>query len=169
MKLLRTICVLALALGIASGAYAATQSVKLSGDIAIRAFGRGDYDLNTHHHEPDAPGQPTAFEAMEDPNQGTSDWQTWFMSTAEIQLDADLTDNVSGVLRLFNQRDWDVRTTSNNVPTVDNLYNATNVGLNPENDNPNLREFNVGLDLAYIELKEFLYSPLTLKIGRQDL
>jgi hypothetical protein len=29
--------------------------------------------------------------------------------------------------------------------------------------------FNVELELAYIELKEFLYSPLTLKIGRQDL
>jgi len=27
----------------------------------------------------------------------------------------------------------------------------------------------VNVDLAYIELKEFLYSPLTLRIGRQDL
>jgi hypothetical protein len=27
----------------------------------------------------------------------------------------------------------------------------------------------VNIDLAYIELKEFLYSPLTLRIGRQDL
>ncbi|MGB3113421.1 MAG: alginate export family protein, partial [Candidatus Omnitrophota bacterium] len=29
--------------------------------------------------------------------------------------------------------------------------------------------FDVDVDLAYIELKEFLYSPLTLRIGRQDL
>jgi len=168
MKLLRTVCVLALALCVASGAYAATQSIKLSGDIAIRSFARGEYDL-TKHQEPIIPGQPNVNERHQDPLHGTNNWQTWFMSTAEIQLDADLTDNVSGVLRLFNQRDWDVRTKADTDMRVDSLYDATNVGLDPDSDNPNLREFDVGLDLAYIELKEFLYSPLTLKIGRQDL
>jgi len=172
MKLLRTICVLALALSVASGAYAATQSIKLSGDIAIRAFARGDYDLNANHAEPAIQGASTAVERNADPLLGTNDWQTWFMSTAEIQLDADLTDNVSGVLRLFNQRDWDVRTKdldANDSQRIDNIYTATNAPVYPGTAYPDLREFNVGLDLAYIELKEFLYSPLTLKIGRQDL
>jgi len=171
MKLLRTICVLGLALCIASGAYAATQSIKLSGDIAIRGFARDNYDLNKNHAEPAIPEQPTLAERHADPLHGTDDWQTWFMSTAEIQLDADLTDNVSCVLRLFNQRDWDVRTKNATGRRNDDIYDATYTSTfpDPDSDNPNLREFNVGLDLAYIELKEFLYSPLTLKIGRQDL
>ncbi len=171
MKLLRIICVLALALSVTTGAYAATQSIKLSGDIAIRGFARGDYDLNAHYEEPDIPQQPGAFERQQNPLQGTDDWQTWFMSTAEIQLDADLTDNVSGTVRLFNQRDWDVRTKNaagaDPAVTYDATYQSTDPV--PDSDYPNLREFNVGVDLAYIELKEFLYSPLTLKIGRQDL
>ncbi|MGB2705292.1 MAG: alginate export family protein [Candidatus Omnitrophota bacterium] len=170
MKLLRTICVVGLALSVATGAYAATQSIKLSGDITIRTFARGEYDL-TKHQEPIIPAQPDIDERHMDALYGTNNWQTWFMSTAEVQLDADLTDNVSGVIRLFNQRDWDVRTKEGDADTkrTDNLYRATNTPLYPEEAYPDLREFDVGLDLAYIELKEFLYSPLTLKIGRQDL
>ncbi|UCD55799.1 MAG: alginate export family protein [Candidatus Omnitrophota bacterium] len=137
MKLIRIACVLGLTLCLATSVYAGTQSVKISGDVTVRAILRSDYDLDEDNEEPatvDTTGIGT----------GTSDWQEYFMSTAEVQVDANLTDNVSAVIRLFNQRDWG-------------------------DDNATTDEFDVGMDLMYVELKEFLYSPLTLKIGRQDI
>jgi hypothetical protein len=163
MKFLKVLCVLALVFAVSAVAYAETQSVKVSGDIALRAFARGDYDLRSGDPEPD--GVILATES--------NDWATYLLSTAEVQIDADLTDNVSGVIRLVNQRVWG-----------DDNYTSTTAGVG---DNPELRRISVNgivderqvngndlalkldIDLAYIELKEFLYSPLTLRIGRQDL
>ncbi len=161
MKLFRTICVLGIALCLAASAYAGTQSVKISGDLTIRSFARDDYDLNHNHAE----GTNIGVTSTLDPTTDTSDWQTYLMSQAEIQIDADLTDNVSAVLRLFNQRDWDVTSVGNG--TSADIWNSTTGVDNIHTQSAN--EFDVGLDLAYIELKEFLYSPLTLRIGRQDL
>ncbi|KJJ84255.1 hypothetical protein OMAG_001880 [Candidatus Omnitrophus magneticus] len=100
----------------------------------------------------------------------SSDWSTYLTNTAEVQVDADLTDNVTGVIRLVNQRLWgDVY---GNNTAADNTYGI--IGA-PYTDQVAARtvssadSFDVNVDLAYIELKEFLYSPLTLKIGRQDL
>jgi hypothetical protein len=144
MKFVKIICVVALVFAFSAVAYAETQSVKVSGDITARAFMRDNMDLNKH-----------------DSTSGTdasNNTQSFLMSTAEVQIDADLTDNVSGVIRLVNQRAWgDQNYTYGNDPEINNT------------DNANINAFNVGVDLAYIELKEFLYSPLTLKIGRQDL
>ena len=151
MKLLRTVCVLGLALCLATSVYAGTQSVKLSGDLTVRSLVRDDYDLSHNDAEP---------ASVRTGN--TSNWETYFMTTAEVQLDADLTDNVSAVLRLFNQRNWDTSTKSIQYSTLMGELGRQGYTQDPE-------EFNVGLDLAYIELKEFLYSPLTLRIGRQDL
>ncbi len=63
---------------------------------------------------------------------------------------ADLTDNVSTVVNIVNQRDW-------NATTFD--AGTANAGA----------EFDVELDLAYVQMKEIFYSPLTLTVGRQDL
>ncbi len=68
------------------------------------------------------------------------------MSIIRLRIDADLTDNVAATVRLINERDWD-SPASNTVQTSDDI----------------------DLDLAYVTLKEFLYSPMTLKVGRQDL
>lgn len=67
---------------------------------------------------------------------------TAFNSIVRVRVDADLTDNVSACVRLINERNWDVA-------------DATSTDID--------------LDLAYVTLKEFLYSPLTLTIGRQEL
>lgn len=70
------------------------------------------------------------------------------ISQVRVRIDADLTDNVSTTVRLLNERVWgaeDDATTSVNDDT------------------------GVDLDLAYVSLKEFLYSPLTLTLGRQEL
>jgi hypothetical protein len=69
-------------------------------------------------------------------------------SIARVRVDADLTDNVSATIRLLNERYWGNETSE-----------PGSGGTNTEID----------LDLAYVTLKEFLYSPLTLTIGRQEL
>lgn len=65
-----------------------------------------------------------------------------FNSAVRLRVDADLTDNVQTTIRLINERDWNVAT----VGSTD-----------------------IDLDLAYVTLKEFLYSPLTVTLGRQEL
>ena len=67
-----------------------------------------------------------------------------FWSTqTRVRIDADLTDNVMTTVRLINERRW------NGQGTTSNSF--------------------INLDLAYVVLKEFLYSPLTLTIGRQEI
>ncbi|MFH1458681.1 MAG: alginate export family protein [Candidatus Omnitrophota bacterium] len=70
-------------------------------------------------------------------------------SITRLRVDADLTDNVMTTVRLLNERYWDSET--DNVNTT---------------SDPNTE---IALDLAYVTLKEFLYSPLSLTIGRQEL
>ena len=65
-----------------------------------------------------------------------------------VKVDADLTDNVMTTVRLLNERYW-----GNENTTVGDT------GVNTD----------IFLDLAFVTLKEFLYSPLTLTIGRQEL
>ena len=69
-------------------------------------------------------------------------------SIARIRVDADLTDNVIATVRLINERYW-----GNESQVAGDSSDNTNIDL----------------DLAYVTLKEFLYSPLTLTIGRQEL
>ncbi len=66
----------------------------------------------------------------------------FFATQIRVRIDADLTDNVAATVRLINERNW---TTETNSST------------------------DIDLDLAYVTLKEFLYSPLTLTLGRQEL
>src|SRR3989338_7603632 len=150
MRFLSVLCVLALALCITASAYAETQSVKVSGDLTMRGIFRDQYDYQ---------GAPTEAETRVGI---TSANRSWFMSVAEVEVDADLTDNVQTVIRLVNQRDWNVYT--KNVSSDTTLIPNGFGGYTENND-----EFDVVVDLAYVTLKDFIYSPLTLTIGRQDL
>ncbi|MCX5714166.1 MAG: alginate export family protein [Candidatus Omnitrophica bacterium] len=60
-----------------------------------------------------------------------------------VKVEADLTDNVMATVRLLSER---VLQTSESSTSTD-----------------------IDIDLAYVTLKEFLYSPLSLTIGRQEL
>lgn len=71
------------------------------------------------------------------------DDESFYLSTVHVGVDADLTDNVSAHVKLLNQRKWDSHSSSND----DDIH----------------------LDNAYVTLKEFLYSPLTVMAGRQNL
>jgi len=66
----------------------------------------------------------------------------FFATLTRVRIDADLTDNVMTTVRLINERDWTAEDNSNT---------------------------DIDLDLAYVTLKEFLYSPLTLTLGRQEI
>ena len=78
---------------------------------------------------------------------GTSDSEKFIFSTVGINLTADLTDNVSADIRLVNQRDWG--------------SNADLAG----------GDSGLGVDIsrAYVTMREILYSPLTIRVGRQPL
>ncbi|MFH1202323.1 MAG: alginate export family protein [Candidatus Omnitrophota bacterium] len=66
------------------------------------------------------------------------------LAFTRVRVDADLTDNVSTTVRLLNEREWGAEVDTGSQTGVD-------------------------VDLAYVTLKEMLYSPLTVVIGRQEL
>ncbi|NQT90299.1 MAG: alginate export family protein [Candidatus Omnitrophica bacterium] len=72
------------------------------------------------------------------------DNQNSFMQQTNVSVEADLTDNVSTYVRILNERDWNAETTS-------------------------AQHFDVLLDEAYVTLREMLYAPLTVKVGRQNI
>lgn len=108
-----------------STSFAAVESIKISGDINSEFITR---DL--------ALGETTVSD---------NDHDTFF-SQIRLRFDADLTEGISAVLRLINERGWG----------EDNSADLNNAD-------------DLDIDLGYIELKEFLYEPLTLIVGRQRL
>ncbi len=77
------------------------------------------------------------------------------LSHARVRVDADLTDNVAITVRLLNERTWGESFASGTTAAV-------TLGTSEINDD-------INIDLAYVTMKEFLYSPLTMVVGRQDL
>ena len=72
----------------------------------------------------------------------TKNYTRFLATQTRVRIDADLTDNVMATVRLINERNWTAESVSNT---------------------------DIDLDLAYVTLKEFLYSPLTITLGRQEL
>ncbi len=106
---------------LAMPAFASVQNIKVSGDLENSWVSRGGFDFGV----------------------GTSDMtQNDVLTQLRLRVDADLTDNVSVVVRLLNERTW-----GSDVST----------------------DGGIDVDLAYIEMREMLYSPLTVTIGRQVL
>ena len=68
-------------------------------------------------------------------------YQNLMITQTRLRVDADLTDNVAATVGLINERAWDAETSA-----------TTDIDLN----------------LAYVTLREMLYSPLTVTIGRQN-
>ena len=201
MKFLRVLSVVALvALLAATGAYAETQNVKVSGDLAVRGIFRDNYTLASQVEAPGnntiLPGTIVGTAAGAFPGTGTftptsvtadgsvpvagsmgavnRSNQSYFMSTTEVQIDADLTDNVSTCIRLLNQRDWNVTDSSSGYTSTSQVSTMGSGGFGhstayAQGAYNSYDEFGVDLELAYVTLKSFLYSPLTVTIGRQNL
>ena len=174
MKFLRVFCVIALVALFAVSAYAETQNVKVSGDLAIRGFFRDGYQNINSFASQNEQGSAYlgALGPVVDDHVGIDRPNSqWFMSTTELQIDADLTDNVSTCIRLVNQRDWNVARSTQYDNTANGQISTIGSGGFGHSvayvDDPN--EFAVDLELAYVTLKNFIYSPLTVSIGRQNL
>ena len=105
---------------VAVPAFASVQNVKVSGSIDSTYLFRDNFDLGL--------------------NLIGDEQQSLFITQTTVQIDADLTDQVSATIALINERAW-------NVPTA-----ATT---------------DIDLNLAYVTLREMLYSPLTVVVGRQ--
>ncbi len=145
-KRLILVLALAFAVGISFAAYAEVQNVKVSGDLTVMGVARNNFDF-----------AKTGKYGVN----GASNWEDKdrdILSITRVRIDADLTDNVIATVRLHNERAW------NGEGGTAGQANR-NVGLNTATAN----ESAINLDLAYVTLKEFLYSPLSLKIGRQEL
>jgi len=126
MRLLTVLCVAALVVAFAVPASAETQNIKVSGDIKAAYVYQQDIDYTSNDFNN----------------------QNFFIQQIGLNVEADLTDNVSTYIRLINERDWN--------------YGDGNV----TNDSA---QFEILLDEAYVTLKEMLYAPLTVKIGRQNM
>ncbi len=158
MKSIKALFVLALALGIAVPAFAETQNVKVSGSIDSYAFYRNDYDL-LDNNDASVLAPTTTVAVPGQTHTGTaaqrSDSDNYFRTNTQVEVSADLTDNVSTVINLVNQRDW-------NADAIDAAGTSTTTSAANN-------QFDIELDLAYVQMKEIFYTPLTLTIGRQDL
>lgn len=105
------------------GLFAAVDSIKVSGDITSQALTR---DLSLGGTGSDIP----------------ADTEDFLFSQVRLRFDALLTEGVSGVIQLINERLWGQESSS---------------------------DTDVDLDLAYIQLQEFFSDALTLIVGRQNL
>ncbi|MFA6281053.1 MAG: alginate export family protein [Candidatus Omnitrophota bacterium] len=114
-------------------AFAAVENIKVSGDINLEAVAR-DFSLG-------GTGSGIPMDA-----------ESYLLSQVRLRFDADLTENVSGTIRLINERTW-----------------GSNYDYSTPVDGYEYTQDDIGIDLAYIQLKEFLYQPLTVIAGRQNL
>lgn len=126
-KRILTLC-LALAIGIAFAmpAAAAVKSIKVGGDLTIRGIYRDNVDFM---------------------NDSEDNAESWLMSTTRVFVGAELTDNVSVVIRLLNERDW------------------SSYGDSIDSGSENM----IDLDLAYIKMKDIFIPGLTATLGRQEI
>jgi hypothetical protein len=152
-KRLILIVAFAFIFSITAVAFAEVQNIKISGDITLTGILRGDWTLRN-----DQAGVYSDEDSSSDPQLWNNDKQQYFLSQTRVRIDADLTDNVSATVRLLNERTWgDTRIWAAHGEGGESDYY---IG---ENDDEVL------LDLAYVTLREFLYSPLTLTAGRQEI
>lgn len=154
---MRKLLVAAIVVLMASPAFAAIQNVKVSGDITSTFIDRGTFNLGmTNGTEYTA----TNGNDYVDPkgNSGSTAYlpvglkrQNVFITQTRVRIDADLSDNVSTAVGLINERAWNAE----NSPAGSSSSTTSNL------------DTNVQLYLASLTLREFLYSPLTVTIGRQ--
>jgi len=149
----RLIIILALVLvaSFTCAAYAEVQNVKVSGDITAYGIIRNQFGFMKAGARTNSSVGGTGTDSANPKNEAA------LASVVRVRVDADLTDNVSATVRLLNERYWGGE---NNTITVGRSF-----GTGETNSN----NTTINLDLAYVTLREFLYSPLTMTVGRQEL
>lgn len=135
---MKKLLVAALMVVLASPAFAAIQNVKVSGDITTTWVDRHDFDFGMNCG---ALGTCGSVVGLNHPVGLKS--QNVFITQTRLRVDADLSDNVSTTVGLLNERAWTSEATRSSGTSVD-IY------------------------LASVTMRELLYSPLTVTVGRQD-
>ncbi len=120
-KTLLSILAAAILVGLTLPALAAVENVKVGGDIGVKMIYRKDFDFIK--------------------DSVRKDQQHFIHSAIRVYVTAELSDNVSTMVRLINERDWN-----------------NNIGGNT-----------VYLDLGYIKASDLLTKGLTLTVGRQEI
>ncbi len=136
---------------LASPAFAAIQNVKVSGDITSTFIDRNTFNLGLTKLENSNNGG-TACDPTVPGNDCFSPAglkkQNVFITQTRVRIDADLSDNVSTTVGLINERAWGGE---GHISAITTQAENTDVQLY----------------LANLTLREFLYSPLTVTVGRQ--
>jgi len=139
MKKLIAFAIVAL---MASPAFAAIQNVKVSGDITSTYVDRYTFNLGTTLGSEGLGAGGVGFKPVGLKKQNV------FITQTRLRVDADLSDNVSTTVGLINERAWGGEGTF-----------ATGSTQKENTD--------VQLYLASVTMRELLYSPLTVTVGRQ--
>lgn len=141
----------------AAPVFAEVQNVRVGGDITLRSFWR--HALRFSEDRDNGVGgatgntAPPAGPGGAGVGGGQSSTDNFLQSALGLNVSADLTDNVSVDTRLLNQRVW-----GSHAQDASNTAAAATSASN-----------SVGVALAYVTLKELFYSPLTVRVGRQNL
>jgi hypothetical protein len=148
---MKKLFVAAMMVALASPAFAAIQNVKVSGDITETFVDRNTFNLgDTVGTDIGDNGGGANFQPLGLKKQNV------FVSQVRLRVDADLSDNVSTTVGLINERAWGAEATTGTNSANPSSTNQTN-NLNT----------NVQLYLASVTMRELLYSPLTVTVGRQ--
>jgi hypothetical protein len=155
---MKKLLVAAIVVLMASPAFAAIQNVKVSGDITTTFIDRSSFDLGLTGAD-EAAWLSGGSDLTGNKESIGLKKQNVFITQTRLRVDADLSDNVSTTVGLINERAWN----------SENGYYYTGTNQNPSNVNlsSDALDTNVQLYLASVTLREFLYSPLSVTIGRQ--
>jgi len=121
----RILCLLAVVALVAMTvpSFAAVENVKVGGDIVVKFIERANFDLQSDNGP---------------------DGEHYIYSGTRVFVSADLTDNVSTMIRVINERDWG----------NDEALDSTGTVL---------------LYLAYVKFTDFLTKNLVMTVGRQEI
>ena len=122
MKKLLTILAAVMLVGLVVPAFSAVENVKVGGDIVVKGIYRNNFDFT------------------KGPNEGSS----FLYTGARVYVSAELSNNISAMVRFINEKDWG----------ISDSYNDSGA---------------VSLDLAYLKVADLMVPGLNLTVGRQEI
>ncbi|MCM8822632.1 MAG: alginate export family protein [Candidatus Omnitrophica bacterium] len=129
MRKLLTILAAVMLVGLVVPAFSAVENVKVGGDIVVKGIYRNNFDLQKKIAATGAAG----------------DGNSYIYTGARVYVSAELSDNVSAMLRFVDERDW-----------------SGLVGMD-------IVSRTLSTDLAYVKVSDLVVPGLNLTVGRQEI
>ncbi|MCM8816364.1 MAG: alginate export family protein [Candidatus Omnitrophica bacterium] len=120
MKKLMTILAAIMLVGLVVPAFSAVENVKVGGDIVVKGIYRNNFDFTKKIG-------------------ANGDGESYLYTGARVYVSAELSDNVSALVRFINERDWSFTGRS------------------------------IDIDLAYVKVSDLVVPGLNLTVGRQEI